>query len=68
VQATASRVQARAGNFKQAAEHCGKATAALRAAASSFEERDPLRKSLLAAAQMLSSNLNEFAALPRIVP
>jgi len=55
VHATAARIRSRAGDKKKAEEHREKAAAALRFAASSFGQGDPLRKSLSAAADQIES-------------
>ena len=55
--ATSARIHARAGDRETAAGHCDKAVSVLRAAAQSFDEGDPFRRSLIAAAEVLRGSL-----------
>ena len=51
--ATAARLHMERGVFESSGRHCLEATASLERAAASFGERDPLRESLLGAAEKL---------------
>jgi DNA-binding winged helix-turn-helix (wHTH) protein/tetratricopeptide (TPR) repeat protein len=64
--ATAAKLHIQIRDFEAGERHCQEATSSLKRAAASFGERDPLRQSLLGAAETLKANFHRELDAARV--